>query len=183
MKNLAPDKFVEEAVEFSKQMEEQNYEDKFKKIKTENRIRGRLGNRMIIFKGDSKKSSEVFEILVDEWYNKFLSKLDKLILKTVSEAVKKTSTKRTEIIETVYNFTGQEISEEILGGLKVGANFVLHKSRSRNEASKKLNEEILEYLKKYRSVIEKQSDLEEDNLVNWLEDAVQKTKIRRYYAS
>ena len=99
-------------------------------------------------------------------------------MKTVSEAVKKTLLKRTEIRETVYNLTGQEISEEILGGLKVGANFVLHKSRSRNEASKKLNEEIFEYLKKYRSVIEKQSDLEEDNLINWLEVAVQKTKIR-----
>ena len=44
VKNEAPDKFVEEAVEFSKQIEELNYEDKFKKIKSENKIRGRLGD-------------------------------------------------------------------------------------------------------------------------------------------
>ena len=107
-----------------------------------------------------------------------MSELDKEILKKVSEAVLKTSEERMNITETVYNFTGQEVSEEVLKGLRVGSNFVIHKTRGRNDATKKLNEEIFDYLKKYRSVIERKSVIQEDELIRWLEVAMEESKAR-----
>ena len=56
--------------------------------------------------------------------------------------------------------------------LKFGANFVAHTKMSRDDARQKLNQELLMYLKRYRSVIEKESEIPECEVMRWLEVAI-----------
>lgn len=176
--NEAPHKFEEETAEFGSKVAELNYESKFKKIVSENRILARAGKRMINFQGRIWRSSDLLETLAENWFRIFLRELDKMILKAVSVAVLRSSEERMHINETVYNFSGKEVNEEVLKGLSVGSNFVLHTSRGRNDATKKLNEEILDYLKKYRSVIERKTVILENDLMKWLEIAVEESNQR-----
>ena len=176
--NNAPNEFEEEAADFGMKITELNYEAKFKEIILENKMFGRAATRMINYQGGVIKSNELLDILAEKWFREFLKGLDKRILRAVSAAVLKSSEDRINITETVYNFTEQEVSEEVLKGLRVGSNFVLHTTRGRNEASKKLNMEIFNYLTKYRSVIERQTDIQEEELIRWLEVAVDESKKR-----
>ena len=178
VRNIGPDKFEEDAAEFGLKVEEMNYEAKFKNIVSANKMYGRAGNRKVNYQGKTWRSSELLVEIAEKWFRKFLCELDKEILKRVSEAVLKNSEERMNITETVYNFTGQEVSEEVLKGLRVGSNFVIHKTRGRNEATKKLNDEIFDYLKKYRSVIERKPNMQEDELIRWLEVAMEESKAR-----
>ena len=69
-----------------------------------------------------------------DWYKAFLEEVDKNILEAVSVAILKTSQERRDIEETVYNFTGEEISEHVKKGLSLGSNLVLHTTLNSNKA-------------------------------------------------
>jgi hypothetical protein len=66
----------------------------------------------------------------------------------------------------VYNIRGKPVSQEIMRSLKFGANCVTHSKMSQEDASHKLNQELLMYLKRYRTIIEKEPEFE---VVSWLE--------------
>ena len=85
--NKAPSKFEEETAEFGCKVEELNYETKFKKIVSDNRILARAGKRMINYQGRIWRSNDLLETLAETWFRTFLRELDKMILKAVSAAV------------------------------------------------------------------------------------------------
>ena len=94
---------------------------------TELRLTGWIGKRTVNYLGEKITSGEV-------WHNQFIRAIDIMILKKVPEAVNFSSESRIGIRETVYNFTGTEVSEEVMKGLNLGSNYVVHnKAPSRVE--------------------------------------------------
>ena len=101
---------------------------------TELRLTGWIGKRTVNYLGENITSGEVLRNLLGKWYNQFMRAIDIMILKKVPEAVNSSSESRIGIRETVYNFTGTEVSEEVMKGLNLGSNYVVHnKAPSRVE--------------------------------------------------
>ena len=171
--NTAPDGFGTVADEFGQKIEELDYIKRFETMLSEMKLQGRIGKRRIEKQGaDKMTSGELLKIMLREWQKKFLIVIDSIILSKVKEEVISSSMKRINIKSTVYNFTGKSVSEEIMRSLKFGANFVAHTKMSRDDARQKLNQELLMYLKRYRSVIEKESEIPECEVMRWLEVAI-----------
>ena len=140
---------------------------------TELQLTGRIGKRTVNYLGEKITSGEVLRDLLRKWHNQFMKVIDIMILKKVSEAVISSSESRIGISKTVYNFTGTEVAEEEMKGLNLGSNYVVHTKMAETEARKKLNEELLLYLRKYRRFIEKKNEILEIDVLSWLEKAVE----------
>ena len=136
---------------------------------TELQLTGRIGKRTVNYLGEKITSGEVLRDLLRKWHNQFMKVIDIMILKKVSEAVISSSESRIGISKTVYNFTGTEVAEEEMKGLNLGSNYVVHTKMAETEARKKLNEELLLYLRKYRRFIEKKNEILEIDVLSWLQ--------------
>ena len=171
--NAAPEGFGAVADEFGQKIEELDHNKRFETMLSEMKLQGRIGKRRIEEKGAEKMTSgELLKIKLREWHKKFMIAIDSIILTKVKEEVLSSSMKRINIQSTVYNFTGKPVSDEIMKSLKLGANFVTHTKMSREEARQKLNQELLMYLKRYRSIIEKEPEIPEFEVMRWLEVAI-----------
>ena len=167
--NEAPEGFISVAEDFCKIVEDLNHVQKFETMMTELRLTGRIGKRTVNYLGERITSGEALRNLLRKWHSQFMKAIDIMILKKVSEAVKSSSESRIGIRETVYNFTGTEVAEEVMKGLNLGSNYVVHTKMSEAEARKKLNEELLLYLRKNRRFIEKKNEILEMDVLSWLE--------------
>ena len=174
--NIPPNSFKSEVSEFEKKLDELDYKAKFESMLEANQNGGRRGRRVIKYLDEKYKSQDLMNILARKWLQRFLEEVDSTILRVVSVAVENSSKLRRNIEDTVFNFTGEEVSEHTMKGLNVGSNFVLHTSRSNDEARDKLQQELYQYLQRYRMVVERRERILEENLYKWLEVAVDSAK-------
>ena len=99
-----------------------------------------------------------------------------MIVMKVGKEVERTFKVRREINETVFNFSGKYVPAAILNKLSFGSNYVSHTRTSEDESRTKLETELLTYLKKYRKFILRKPALEDDDVVAWLEKAIEVDK-------
>ena len=161
------------AEEFGHKIRDLDHVEKFKSLLAQNKVTGKFGCRKVNHDGITMTSSDLLNILKSKWFQNFMKAVDLKIIQKVSEAVKNSSEKRRDIENTVYNFTGKELPAGVLKSLNLGSNFVLHTKLDTSEASKKLNQELMMYLRKYRTYIEKKRDILEEEPMEWLEKAVE----------
>ena len=173
VKNQPPEGFGRVAEEFGHRISELDHIEKFETLLAQNKITGRFGRRKVNHDGTTMTSSDLLNILIRKWFQNFMKVVDLKIIQKVSEAVKNSSEKRRDIENTVYNFTGKELPAGVLKSLNLGSNFVLHTKMDRSEASKKLSLDLMMYLRKYRTYIEKKRDILEEEPMEWLEKAVE----------
>ena len=108
-------------------------------------------------------------------------------MKKIANEVKNSSILRTKIEDTVFNFSGKTLSKELLEGLRVGSNYVVHNRRSESQVRNKMENELYLYLIQYRKYIEKKERIYEESLYPWLEKALEpssdETEHKKFYSS
>ena len=129
-----------------------------------------------------KRTSEYEKTMMDfgsmlirvlkEWLWRFLRRIDSEIVNKIAVAIKETARERTEIFDTVHDFSGKTIPSNIIQNLKLGSNFVVHTKMKESEARSKMEGELLSYLLKYRRYIEKKATISENDLHKWLITAI-----------
>ena len=143
--------------------------DKVSEIKGDKRW---LKQRLVV--GDVEVGHlDACKMLLDRWIIAFLKMLDDIIKKNVLKAVKNTSKERCCIKDTVFNFSGREISEEIMNVLQFGSSCVVNKLGNSTMAREKLEKELMEYLVLYRQYIERKDKILELTLSEWLNVAIE----------
>jgi hypothetical protein len=88
--------------------------EKFETLLAQNKVTGRFGRRKVNHDGTTMTSSDLLDILERKWFQNFMKVLDLKIIQKVSEAVKNSSEKRSDIENTVYNFTGKDLPAGVL---------------------------------------------------------------------
>ena len=173
VRNNAEDKVDEFSKIFDKEVEELNHEKRFNRMKTELSFSGRIWRGAKIYKGRSINKEEMVTEILDEWRTVFLRRIDEMIVMKVGKEVARTSKVRREIKETVFNFSGKDVPAEILTKLSFGSNYVIHTRTNETEARTKMETELLTYLRKYRKFILRKPALVEDDVVSWLDKAIE----------
>ena len=171
VRNKAEDKVDEFSKTFDKEVEELNHETRFNRMKTELSFSGRIWRGTKVYKGRSISKEEMVTEILDEWRTVFLRRIDEMIVMKVGKEVTRTSKLRCEINETVFNFSGKDVPNEILNKLSFGSNYVIHTRTNETEARTKMETELLSYLRKYRKFILRKPALAEDDVVSWLDKA------------
>ena len=105
-----------------------------------------------------------------------MRKIDRKILNKLAAEISNSSNKRTNIKETVFNFTGRLIPEELQSGLSLGSSYVMHTKMSENEARKKMEEELWSYLKGYRKFIQNGACIVASGVNEWLKKVIEETE-------
>ena len=130
-----------------------------------------------MFKGRNIEQKVVMIEMLEEWLKMYLRRIDNVLIKKISAEVKNSSVRRTQIVETVFNFTGTELPKKLMNSLKVGSNFVVHTCMSESQARLKMEAELLSYLDKYRKYVERKGQIFEEKLSLWLEKAIETSSI------
>ena len=160
------------SVTFHEQMNAMDHFGKFRTMLNEMKCDGRKWKGLRMFRGQMVEKKTITTELLSEWCEAFLRKLDETIVTKVSNEIKKMSVARTEICETVFNFSEKEVPAAILKKLSLGSNFAMHTRSDEREARTKLENELLLYLRKYRQYIENKSAIMDDDVGSWLERAI-----------
>ena len=111
-------------------------------------------------------------------------KVDTEIVQKISNALKVSTLRRTDIVNTVHDFSKKYIPENIIESLKLVSNYVVHTTMNESDARLKMEGELLAYLVKYRRYIENK-EIPKDNLneqtqrVVLLEKALFQTQIQK----
>ena len=114
--------------------------------------------------------------LYDEWYNEFLKEWDEVLQRCVIAAIKKGHTNKMKLELGVFNFSNENIPDEAKEILKIGKKSVPPVEKSAVAAMKTFESELKNYLKTYRSKVERKPNLEtgeEMNIREWLEKATE----------
>ena len=105
---------------FHEQMNEMDHFGKFRAMLSEMKCDGRKWKGLRMFRGQMVEKKTIVTELLSEWCEAFLRKLDETIVTKVSNEIKKMSVARTEISETVFNFSDKEVPAEIMKKLSLG---------------------------------------------------------------
>ena len=156
-------------------------------MKDELMLKGRNWKKKTPFKGEILSQAEILVKVLDEWFRMYLRRVDSVLVKKIAIEVKNASFQRTRIEDTVFNFTGKSLSKEMLEGLRVGSNYIVHTRRSESQARSKMENELYLYLVQYRKYIERADRIYEESLYPWLEKALKysehETEHKEFYSS
>ena len=97
------------------------------------------------FRGELISKKESVARILNEWWKMFMRKIDSILLQKISAQIIVASDKRQAIKETVFNFTSEKIPEQIMKGLSLGSNFVVHTKMSEQDAKSKYDKELLSF--------------------------------------
>ena len=156
--------------DFEQEAKEMNYKVKFQTIKNEADIKDTKWSKC---ENGGKRWDQCYMELMDQWFIRFLEKLDIWIEEKVSKTILKASKSRCEIKSTVYNFSSKTIDDKLLATLNLGGNFILHNDdMDEEEARAKLEKELLNYVISYRKFIQKMPRINMYYLRAWLDEAI-----------
>ena len=133
-------------------------------MKDELMLKGRNWKKKTPFKGENLSQAEILIRVLDEWFRMYLRRVDSVLVKKIAIEVKNASVQRTGIEDTVFNFTGKSLSKEMLEGLRVGSNYIVHTRNSESQARSKMENELYLYLVQYRKYIERADRIYEESL-------------------
>ena len=156
--------------DFEQEAKAMNYKVKFQTIKNEADIKDTKWSKC---ENGGKRWDQCYMELMDQWFIRFLEKLDIWIEEKVSKTILKASKSRCEIKSTVYNFSSKTIDDKLLATLNLGGNFILHNDdMDEEEARAKLEKELLNYVISYRKFIQKMPRINMYYLRAWLDEAI-----------
>ena len=172
-RNIAPEGFGAICDGLGRDFENLDHHAKFKEMISQLDLSGRIWRKKIVFKGRNIEQKVVMIEMLEEWLKMYLRRVDNVLIKKISAEVKNSSVLRTQIVETVFNFTGIELPKQLMNSLNVGSNFVVHTCMSESQARLKMEAELLSYLEKYRKYVERKERIFEEKLSPWLEKAIE----------
>ena len=153
--------------------------DHFKKFETMIgglELKGRNWKKVVEYEGRQMDQGAMLIVVLREWLWRFMRKVDSEIVNKIASAMKVSAVKRTEIVNTVHNFTNKNIPKNILDVLKLGSNYVVHTKMNESDARVKMEGELLSYLVRYRRYIQNEGAIQEENLLKWLSVALDTTE-------
>ena len=170
VKNEVPDGFGSVMEVFEKEAETLEFKQKFNELKMAEDHKHKSWEEVSI---DGSNLRRKYLDVMDQWINEFLKKLDEILEDKVYNAILATSGKRCSISGTVYDFTSKKVDKKLIEKLNLGGNFVLHRDDlDEDTARDKLEQELSNYVIKYRRFIQKKSSIDKFSLLDWLREAV-----------
>ena len=143
--DVCSDNFGTKINGFLKDVEKVSYNSKW------NDLMKKLVNRL-------KEWGEEDMILVDNLkkeFKKFLYKFDEDVKEKIIKAINKKHIEKCIIEMNFYNFTSNEIPKDLIEILNMGKKFVIPEKLSEEEVKCRVNNELLDYLVKYRKYVQR----------------------------
>ena len=124
---------------------------------------------------------------IHEWFEEFLIEWDGELERNVVKAIEAQHEVKCRRVPGVYNFTSQEIPEELKTILGMGKKAVPWLVERNFTVVKRVHIEVLEYLQKYRRNVQKQPEIQVKSVRGWLEVAMgenetENDKHHRFYS-
>ena len=159
--------YVEEIGVLDYQAMFNNEKDKLEKILNENMSKQKIDRTVV---------EEIIETFRN-WYETFLKEWDRNLERLIVEAIKSGHKKKLQLELGVYNFSDKQIPEAARDILKLGKKAVPLVNKGVEAALSKFEDELYQYLTKYRRQIQKQPMIEipEPDVKEWLEKAITDT--------
>ena len=147
-----------------------------------NNERDKLEKKLVENKNKQKIDRAVIEEIIEafrHWYETFLKEWDRTLEDLIVEAIKSGHKKKLQLELGVYNFSDKQIPEAAQDILKLGKKAVPLLNKGVEAALSKFDDELYQYLIKYRRQIQRQPMIEipEPDVKEWLEKATSDTEV------
>ena len=141
-----------------------------------NNERDKLEKKLVENKNKQKIDRAVIEEIIEafrHWYETFLKEWDRTLEDLIVEAIKNGHKKKLQLELGVYNFSDKQTPEAAQDILKLGKKAVPLVNKGVEAALSKFDDELYQYLIKYRRQIQRQPMIEipEPDVKEWLEKA------------
>ena len=165
---------------FEEKLEKINHFKHFEDMVSGLEMKGRVWKKYMDFKEKKSSLGSILIGVLREWLWRFLRKVDAEIINKIALAVKQSATSRTELLDTVHNFSGKSVPNKVIESLKLGSNFVVHTKMNEIDARRKMESELLSFLMKYRRYIERKESINCEDLQAWLKIAIDETEVKTH---
>ena len=155
VKNKAEEGFEEVISRFEIELDTLDHVERFERDVNKLCLKGKKWKKKVIYQSKEVGTDEKLKKMLRIWWWNFMRTIDRKIIKKLGEEVNISSERRIDIKETVFNFTGKQIPDEMISGLKHGSNYVMHTKMRESEAMKKFEKEMWTYLIGYRKFIQR----------------------------
>ena len=128
-----------------------------------NNERDKLEKKLVENKNKQKIDRAVIEEIIEafrHWYETFLKEWDRTLEDLIVEAIKSGHKKKLQLELGVYNFSDKQIPEAAQDILKLGKKAVPLVNKGVEAALSKFDDELYQYLIKYRRQIQRQPMIE-----------------------
>ena len=141
--NTVPEGFGMIADRIDAENQQFDHVSKYEELLSGLNMTGRMWGKRVNYRGETISKKEIVARILNEWWKMFMRKIDSILIQKISEQIIVASDKRQAIKETVFNFTSEKIPEQIMRGLSLGSNFVIHTKMSEQDAKNKYEQELL----------------------------------------
>ena len=176
VRNKAEEGFEEVISRFEVELDTLDHVERFERDVNKLCLKGTKWKKKVIYQSREVGTDEKLKMMLRIWWWNFMRTIDRKIIKKLGEEVNTTSQKRIAIKETVFNFTGKQIPDEMMSGLKHGSNYVMHTKMRESEARKKFEEEMWTYLIGYRKFIQRGACIVASNIHEWINKVIEESE-------
>ena len=177
VKHKVPDGFGAIIDEFCNELPKADHLVRFRNMVEDGDYTAKKWMYRVVYDGDDITMKDCLKRILETWLKMFLSHIDELMVKKVSDGIIKNTENRCNISSTVYDFSTKMIDPSIINILGLGSNFVMDHDMGIENSKHKIKHELFEYLKKYRRYIHKAGVICSNELEDWLEIAIDPKKL------